>query len=116
MKFKEGMTAKEKVEAIERQILVHSMLYYHMNESVISDKRFDKLSRLLADKISKLGPKKIASTQYGYVFQDFDGTTGFDLISRLNKADRKHIKVIATYVLSHYKGDIAHHDTIKRKP
>ena len=103
MKFAEGMTTKEKIEALERQILVHSMLYYHMDENVISDKRYDKMSRLLASKIEKLGPKKIASTQYGYVFSDFDGTTGFDLISRLTKDDRKRIRQIATYVLRLYR-------------
>lgn len=103
MKFAEGMTAKEKIEALERYILVHSMLYYHMNESVISDERFDKYARLLARKIEQLGSKKIASTQYGYVFEDFDGTTGFDLIDRLNKPDRKRIKQVATFVLRLHK-------------
>ena len=103
MKFAENMTTKEKVEFLQRYILVHSMLYYYMNESVISDKRFDKVSRLLADKIQKFGSKKISHTQYGYVFYDFDGSTGFDLIDRLSKADKKHIKQVATCVLKNYK-------------
>lgn len=100
MKFKEGMTTKEKVEALQRYILVHSMLYYEMNDSVIPDERFDKYARLLAKKIQKYGVKKIASTQYGYVFYDFDGNTGFDLISRLTKSDRKRIEQVAISVLN----------------
>lgn len=103
MKFKEGMGTKQKIEALERMILVHSMLYYEMDESVISDKRYDKLSRLLAEKLNTLSEKKVASTQYGYVFYDFDGDTGFDLISRLTKEDRKRIKQVATSVLRCYK-------------
>ena len=103
MKFKDGMNTKQKIEALERMILVHSMLYYHMDESVISDKRYDKLSRLLAEKLNTLSEKKIRSTQYGYVFYDFDGDTGFDLISRLNKEDRKRIKCVAANVLKCYK-------------
>lgn len=99
MKFSEGMTAKEKIEALERYILVHCMLYYHMNETLISDEIFDKYSRLLAKKLQKIGENKIASTQYGYVFYDFDGTTGFDLIDRLNKSDRRRIKQIASFAL-----------------
>lgn len=103
MKFAEGMSSKQKVEALQRYILVHSVLYYEMDTSVISDKKFDKAARLLADKIQKFGPKKIASTQYGYVFGDFDGSTGFDLPDRLNKTDRKRIEQIATYVLGLYR-------------
>ena len=103
MKFKENMTTKQKVEALERMILVHSMLYYHMDTNIISDKRYDKLSRLLAEKLSTFSEKKIRSTQYGYVFYDFDGDTGFDLIDRLTKEDRKRIKQVATCVLSCYR-------------
>lgn len=103
MKFAEGMTSKQKVEALQRYVLVHSVLYYEMDTSVISDKRFDKVSRLLADKIQKFGSKKISATQYGYVFKDFDGSTGFDLPDRLNDRDRDHIRQIATYVLRWYK-------------
>lgn len=105
MKFAEGMTSKQKVEALQRYVLVHSVLYYEMNTSVISDKRFDRVSRLLADKIQKFGPKKIASTQYGYAFKDFDGSTGFDLPDRLSEKDKKHIQQMATYVLRWYRKD-----------
>ena len=102
MKFKEGMATKEKIEALERYILVHSMLYYHMSESLITDSQFDKAARLLASKIKKFGPKKIASTQYGYVFDDFDGSTGFYLIDALTKKDKRRIKQVATAVLNSY--------------
>lgn len=105
MKFAEGMTSKQKIEALQRYVLVHSMLYYDMDTNVISDKKFDRAAWLLADKIQKFGPKKIASTQYGYVFKDFDGSTGFDLIDRLTSQDRKLIKCVATSVLKSYKRD-----------
>ena len=107
MKFKEGMTAKEKIEALQRQILVHSMLYYYFDTSIITDQRFDKLSRLLVRKLEQIGPKKTATTQYGYVFYDFDGNTGFDLIDRLNKSDRKRITQIAAAV-GHINEDKLH--------
>lgn len=103
MKFAEGLTPKQKFEAVERYILVHSMLYYEMNESVITDQQFDKIAKLLADKIKKMGPKKVKSTTYGYVFYDFDGTTGFDLIGRLTESDRTWITIIANSVLNEYK-------------
>lgn len=102
MKFPEGTKIKDKISFLERYILVHSYLYYHLNESVISDQKFDKYARLLASKVEKC-KSKIPLTQYGYVFYDFDGTTGFDLLDRLNKSDRKRIKSIATHVLKCYQ-------------
>lgn len=103
MKFAEGMTTKEKVEALERWILVHSMIYYEMNTNVVSDKTFDSYSRVLVRKIEKYGQKRIKKTQYGYVFYDFDGNTGFDLIDRLNPKDRDRIESIAYAVVNHHR-------------
>lgn len=102
MQFQDGMTTKQKIEATQRYVLVHSMLYYHMSTNVITDQQFDKVSKLLADKIKKFGPKKIASTQYGYAFYDFDGTSGFYLMDRLTPKDRKRIKQVANAVLRSY--------------
>lgn len=102
MRFPEDMKIKARIEFLERYILVHSYLYYHMNENVISDKKYDKYSRLLASKIEKYS-SRIPSTQYGYVFYDFDGNTGFDLYDRLNKSDKKRVRDVATTVLRNYK-------------
>lgn len=108
MVFPEGMKTKQKIEFVQRYILVHSMLYYEMNTSVISDKKFDKVCRLLVNKQEKLSEERLNSTQYGYVFYDFDGSTGFDLVSRLKKSDRKRIEEIATYVLRLYRLEHKH--------
>ena len=104
MKFPEDMTIKARIEFLERFILVHSYLYYHLSESVISDKTFDKYARFLASKVEKYR-NKIMKTQYGYVFYDFDGNTGFDLLGRLSKEDKRYIKYIALHVLELYKRD-----------
>ena len=37
-------------------------------------------------------------TQYGYVMYDFDGTTGFDLYSRLNEKDKRYLMQLARYI------------------
>ena len=104
MKFPEEMKTKARIEFLQRYILVHSCLYYSMDENVISDKKFDKYARLLASKIEKYRDK-IPKTQYGYAFYDFDGTTGFDLMSRLKPSDKDRIEAIATSVLYQYKKD-----------
>ena len=37
-------------------------------------------------------------TQYGYIFYDFDGTTGFDLYDRLTEEDKKYMDAITNFV------------------
>lgn len=105
MKFRSGMNTKQKIEALQRYILVHSIIYYHLDDNVISDKKYDKVARLLAKKQAEHNENKILKTQYGYVFYDFDGSTGFDLLDRLNKSDRKYLMKIAKCVLRLKKGD-----------
>lgn len=58
----------------------------------------------------------MAKTEYGYVFYDFDGSTGFDLINRLNKADREKIERIATYVLRLYRMEHGNESDNRKRP
>lgn len=58
-----------------RQILVHSVIYYRMNENVISDHTFDTWSRELADLQQKY-PDIAAQCERHEDFKDFDGSTG----------------------------------------
>ena len=83
---------------LQRWILVHSVIYYTMDESVVDDAMFDNNSRQLValqKEHSDLAPRTI----YWYVFKDFDGTTGFDLYARLNPQDRKFIETEAHHLL-----------------
>lgn len=59
----------------ERQLLVHSFLYYQMNENIISDHTFDQWSKEMADLI-KEHPETFKQTVYYEGFKDFDGSTG----------------------------------------
>ena len=62
----------------ERQILVHSFLYYQLNESIISDHTFDLWSKELAELIKK-HPEEFKASVYADAFEDFDGSSGYDL-------------------------------------
>jgi hypothetical protein len=70
------------VEAIiarrRRQILVHSYLYYRLDESLISDSVFDQWCRDLVD-LQAEHPKEARRAPFSDVFESFDGSTGFDL-------------------------------------
>lgn len=62
----------------ERQILVHSFLYYQLNENIISDYTFDRWSKELAQAI-KEHPDTFKQSVYAEEFKDFDGSSGYDL-------------------------------------
>ncbi|WP_141493487.1 DNA ligase LigA-related protein [Bacillus thuringiensis] len=61
-----------------RQILVHSFLYYQMNENLISDHTYDAWSKELADLQVKY-PQEAKKAVYAKEFEEFDGSSGFDL-------------------------------------
>lgn len=93
---------KLKCDYLQRQILVHSILYYQMNESVISDKQYDKLCKQLI-RLSKK-TKNYNETQYYNAFKDFTGETGFYLYDRLSNKCKTYLNMIASIVLWNYKG------------
>lgn len=91
---------KMKLEYLQRYILVHSYLYYVLDNSVISDKQYDVVSMQLVDMMSNMSKEDIEKSKYNYVMYDFDGSTGFDLFYRLNEHDKSHIIKISNTVLS----------------
>lgn len=91
-----------KMSLLQRRIIVHSILYYECDESVISDKQYDALSKQLVN-LMKQSPEQLKRTQYYYCMYDFDGSTGFDLRSRLTTKDNEYLTKIALSVLHSYK-------------
>lgn len=78
---KNPLSNDELVELISRrrrQILVHSVIYYRLNDSVISDHVFDEWSRELVELQAKY-PEVAAKCDWHEGFKDFDGSSGFDL-------------------------------------
>lgn len=103
MKFKEDMTALEKVSTMQRYILIHSCLYYEIDSSVITDKEYDKAAYGLVEMQKEVS---VSDTDYGNIFIGFDGTTGFDLFGKLNEVDKEKIRRISRNVLKSYNDSI----------
>ena len=89
---------KLKISALQRWIIVHSILYYELDSSIVPDKQFDRNAYQLVD-LQKEHPTEAQASQYWYVFHDFDGTTGFDIYDRLTKSDKDYLTKIAKHVL-----------------
>ena len=99
-KFSVYWTDKLKIDFLQRVILIHSYLYYEKDSPVWSDRKYDEVAKQLTNIQKEHTTKWIKrTTQYGYCFYDFDGTTGFDLWDRLNKKDKRFIRNIAERVV-----------------
>ena len=97
------------INFLQRKIIINAILYYELNTSPLSDKEYDELSRQLVGLQKDID---IRQTQYGYVMYDFDGTTGFDLYSRLNEQDKKYLMSIARMATNYITPKIS---TLKKK-
>lgn len=95
-KFHVYWTDKLKIDFLQRVILIHSYLYYEKDNSVWTDKHYDEIARQLTSMQKEHTEEWLkVNTQYGYVFYDYDGTTGFDLWDRLKQKDKQKILSIA---------------------
>ena len=101
MKFPENWTTVDKLNRLQRMILLHSIIYYDMNESVVSDDYYNKLARLLAKKTLQYKDKSVfKKTMYWYVFEDYeDGSTGFNLAKKLKRKDYKYLYTLASHIV-----------------
>lgn len=96
---------KLRISTLQRWILVHSILYYEMDSSIVSDKMFDKNAYQLVGMQNKF-PDEAKESDYWYVFYDFDASTGFHLYDRLTKKDKAWLTKIASIVLHQFKGGL----------
>lgn len=65
----------ELIQQRRYQLLIHSCIYYHLNGSVISDKKWDEWARELCNLQSQYPEISRQVTLYEY-FKDWDASTG----------------------------------------
>lgn len=95
-KFPRRWSLIDKVEFLQRKIIINSILYYYRDTNFISDNQFDEISAYLVNLQSQIN---IEDTMYGYIFYDFDGTTGFHLYDRLTEEDKNYLDIIVNHIL-----------------
>lgn len=84
-----------KISYLQRRIIIYSIMYYELNESCISDRDYDSISKQLVELQNCASKKDFEESQYYYAMHDFDGSTGFDIPSRLTDKDREYLTHIA---------------------
>ena len=68
-------TVKEKIRQRRKQMLVHSYIYYELNDNIISDSQWSKWAKELAQ-LQKDYPKESAEVEEYENFKNWDGSTG----------------------------------------
>jgi NAD-dependent DNA ligase len=71
-------TPLERIERLRRQLHVHSILYYHMDASYVSDAIFDEWANELV-RLNKLHPELVEQGDKWEIFADWTGDTGMHL-------------------------------------
>ena len=102
----ETLKTTTNIDTLQRWVLVASWIYYEANDSIVEDSFYDRTARRLVE-LQKNYKGDIKDTQYGYVFYDFDGTTGFDLYHRLKDSDKIRITDIGALVVKNMRADRA---------
>ena len=93
MIFEKPFTDKEKIQLLQRSILVNSYAYYELNENILADHQYDKNTRQLLE-LKESNPEAYNKSRYARYFDNFESGTGFDLTSRIEK-NRKLYRQIA---------------------
>lgn len=69
---------KSLIERRQRQILVHSIVYYKYDQNIISDYTWSKWAKELYD-MQRANPDMAKETEFYDIFEDFDYSTGSNL-------------------------------------
>jgi hypothetical protein len=97
-----------KISYLQRRIIVYSIMYYEQNESCVPDSYYDSISHQLVKMMNKCDFNELRKSTYYYAMHDFDGSTGFDIPSRLTKYDREYLGNIAAHVHKQWKKEGGH--------
>ena len=68
-------TIAEKIKQRRRQMLVHSYIYYELNDNIISDSKWAQWAKEL-EQLQKDYPEESKQVEYYEDFKDWDGSSG----------------------------------------
>lgn len=69
---------KERIEYLRKKLLVHSIIYYRLNENLISDEKWAEWA-LELEQLTKEYPHIAQNAFLAEEFKDFDHSTGYNL-------------------------------------
>ena len=91
------LTTIDYINRLQRIIILHSYLYYELDDSVISDSEYDAKARKLVEYKNEYPKLWTESMYYNQFGDDYDGSTGFSLYNQLDDGQKEIIRLIASY-------------------
>lgn len=92
------MTTQNYIDFLQRYIIVHSYIYYELNDNYISDKDYDAKAKELTkyrNEYPELWKNSMYYKQFG---DDYNGATGFTLYHDLDDHQKQIIKSIVNSI------------------
>ena len=92
MKYNKPFNFAERIQLLERSILVNSFAYYILDDNILNDFQYDDNAKELAE-LKKEHPEDFKRSRYYEYFKDYCNdedmiyTSGFDLLEKVRKAD-----------------------------
>lgn len=94
MKFHIPFNVVERIQLLQRSILVNSFAYYELDSNLLSDFQYDNNAKQLAE-FKRDYPDEFKRSRYFEYFKDYcsedDGahyTSGFDLLEKVRRTDK----------------------------
>ena len=86
LKYSRPFTIMERIQLLQRWIMVQSFAYYELNENIAADADYDTNSYQLVQMLTEY-PSEAKRSRYHQFFYDYTGETGFHLIGRVREKD-----------------------------
>ena len=83
----------DRIKQLRLELLVHSVIYYELNDNIITDAEWSKRAMELVS-ISAKYPEIAENTPLAEMYKGFDGSTGFDLAAKADDAARGKAKYL----------------------
>ena len=100
MKYHKPFNTVEKIQLLQRSILVNSFAYYELNGNILSDFQYDANAKQLVE-LMKNHPEEAKRSRYSEYFYDYcpteedaHYTSGFDLIERVRRSNKELYRFI----------------------
>lgn len=88
----EDLTIQDYIDFLQRFIILHSYIYYELNNNYISDMEYDKKSKELVRYKNEYPDLWKNSMYYKQFGDDYNGATGFTLYHDLDDEQKKIIR------------------------
>ena len=87
-----NLTTQEHIDFLQRFIIVHSYIYYELDNNVISDKRYDEKAKELVRYKNEYPDLWKSSMYYKQFGDEYNGSTGFTLYHDLDEHQKEIIR------------------------